>query len=255
MKIRIWLAIIGALIAIMELAGCGVAGAQTTSSANPVTSQPVNVNVNSQQGIWVSGQGKVTVIPDIAILNLGVTAQAASVADAQSQAAAAMDKVMSVLTSNGIDKKDISTQYFSINPLTRYDNTTQQSTITGYQVNNFVNATIRTVSKTGSIIDAVASAAGNLARINSISFTVSNPSQYYAQARELAVNDAKSKAQQLASLAGVTLGKATYINETSPLVPAPVNALPAQAIPAPTTSISPGQTDITLAIQVAYAIQ
>ena len=50
------------------------------------------VDVNSQQeGIWVSGEGKVTVTPDLATLYLGIEAQADTVAEAQSQAAEAMD--------------------------------------------------------------------------------------------------------------------------------------------------------------------
>ena len=67
----------------------------------------IKVDLNSEQkGIWVSGTGTVTVTPDIAVLSLGISAQATSVADAQSQAASAMDKVMAALTSSGVDKKD-----------------------------------------------------------------------------------------------------------------------------------------------------
>jgi len=241
---------------IVGLVGCGVSGAQTTTPASNI--QPVNVNVNNQQGIWVTGQGKVTVTTDIATINLGVASQAANVADAQSQSAAAMDKVMDALVSNGVEQKDISTQNYSIFPLTRYDNTTQQSTITGYQVNNFVNVIIRDITKTGTIIDAVTAAGGDTTRINSIGFSIDNPAQFYAQARELAVNEAKAKAQQLASLAGVTLGKATYVAEATPSLPSPVKTLPANQgapAPSPTTPISPGETDITLTVQVAFAIQ
>ncbi len=69
------------------------------------------------------------------------------------------------------------------------------------------------------------------------------------------MNDAKAKATQLASLAGVTLGKPTYIAENSS-TPIPYSAaVPSIAAALPTTPISPGQTDITLNIQVAYAIQ
>jgi uncharacterized protein YggE len=222
----------------------------------PAASAPVNVNVNSQQGIWVSGQGIVTVTPDIATLNLGVSEQAAKVADAQAQAAADMTKVMSALTSNGVDQKDISTQYYNITQLTRYDNNTQQSVVTGYQVSNMVSVKIRTIGNVGKTIDAVAAAAGDAIRVNGISFSVDNPGQYYSQARTLAMNDAKAKATQLASLAGVTLGQPIYISESSPSTPGPIMAAGiAGAVPAPTTPISPGQTNITLNLQVGYAIQ
>jgi uncharacterized protein len=252
MKMKLLLGImILAALAIVGLAGCssGAVEAQTTTP-------PVSVNLNSQQGIWVTGQGQVNVTPDIANLNLGVTAQADKVADAQSQAADAMNKVMSALTSNGIDPKDIMTQYFSINQMTKYDNNTGQSTVTGYQVTNTVNVTVRSIDKVGTIIDAVAAAGGDLTRINGISFSVDKPAQYNDQARSLAMADAKAKAQQLATLAGVTLGAPTYIVENpnnSPIIYR--EAVPAAGGGSTTTPISPGQTQITLSVQVAYSIQ
>jgi uncharacterized protein YggE len=248
MKIKWWLSLVLCVLAIAGLTGCS--GGGPAQSASPI-------NINAQQGIWVTGQGTVTVTPDVANLSLGVSIQAAKVADAQSQAASAMAKVISVLTSSGVAQKDISTQYYTINPITRYDNVTQQSTITGYQVSNIVNVKIRSIDKVGPIIDAATAAAGDLIRVNGISFSVDNPSQYNSQARTQAMNDAKAKAQQLASLAGVSLGNPIYIVEN----PASASIPYAVAIPgvasgqAATTPINPGQTDISLTVQVAYSIQ
>jgi len=262
-------------------------------------------NASSQQGIWVSGEGEVTVTPDIAILNLGISAQASTVADAQSQAAAAMNKVMSALTSNGVDQKDIQTQYFSIQQVTPYPtpiplpyetpsgsasgNSSANPTPTpylppetgnvsasgnlssggalpimpirppiqptGFEVTNMVTVKIRAIDNAGAIIDAAVEAGGDNIRIDGVTFSVDQPDQYYVQARQLAMNDAKAKASQLAQLAGVTLGKATYISETStPIVyPEVFNAQGATS--SATTPINPGQTDITVDVQVAYAIQ
>ncbi len=96
-------------IVAVGLAACGNGPVATAQQ------QPASVTINSnQQGIWVNGEGKVTVAPDTAVLDLGVSAQASTVAQAQAQASTAMDKVMAALTSNGVDKKDIQTQYFSI---------------------------------------------------------------------------------------------------------------------------------------------
>lgn len=257
MKTKIFLV---AMVAVLAVGG--ILGAFLVSSGTKGVSaqtEPVNVNVASQQqGIWVSGQGKVTVTPDIATLSVGVSAQAATVVDAQSQAATAMDKVVSALTSNGIAKTDIQTQNFNVQALTKYDNNTQQTTITGYKVSNTVTVKIREIDKAGTIIDAAVAAGGDFTRINGLTFSVDNPEQYYPQARKLAMSDAQDKAQQLASLAGVTLGRATYINEntSNPVVPYPIYGVSEAAqAPTPTTSISPGQTDIIVNVQVAYAIQ
>jgi len=247
-----------ALLLVMTLAGIGLSGC-TTNGASAQDIQPVSVTVNNTQtGVSVSGEGKITVAPDIAVVSLGVSAQASSVADAQSQASNAMEKVIVALTINGIAKNDIRTQYFNIQQLTRYDNNTQQSVVTGYMVSNNVSVKIRSVDKTGSIIDAVAAAGGDYTRVNSVSFSVEKPEQYYSQVRELAVKDAKNKAEQMASLTGVTLGKATYMSEGAVSTPIPY-AVPTlrqdTASSGVATSISPGQTDITLNVQINYAIQ
>ena len=211
----------------------------------------------SQQntGIWVTGEGKVSVIPDVAILGLGVEAQAKTVAKAQGQAREAMEAVMSELDKLGVAKKDIKTQRFSIYPVRRWER--DKEILIGYRVTNMVTAKIREVDNTGIIIDAVAEVGGDYIRINSISFTVDDPTAYYEEAREKAMADAEAKAEQLADLGGVSLGKPTYISEggVSPPVPRDFYLKEAGAPPEPTTPISPGETEIRLNVQVVYSIK
>jgi uncharacterized protein len=245
------------LVAVLAVVGTALSGCSSNGGTSQDT-RPVNVSVNSQEGIWVNGVGKVTVTPDIATVSLGVSAQSSTVAVAQSQAATAMEKVIAALTGGGVAKNDIQTQYFNIQQMTRYDNNSQQSVVTGFMVSNTVAAKIRAVDKTGSIIDAVAAAGGDLTRVNGVSFSVDKPEKYYLQAREQAVQDAKSKAEQIAKLTGVSLGKATYISESSLSAPVPYPVVAMRSDVSgigSTTSISPGETDITLNVQVAYGIQ
>ena len=236
------------VLAIVGLAGC--------NPGNTVLGEIEGLNIsNQQEGIWVSGQGTVTVTPDIATLRLGVEVQAATVADAQSQATEAMDEVMAALTDNGIAEKDIQTQHFSIYPVTRWDKDDEEQVIVGYRVTNTVSAKIREIDKAGTVIDAVAAAGGDLTRIDSIDFSVDDPSAYYEEAREEAMADARAKAEQLAELADGRLGKATYISESSQ-APPPIyrQDIYEEAMPAATTPISPGEMEISLTVQVAYTI-
>jgi len=236
------------VLAIVGLAGC--------SPGNTVLGEIEGLNIsNQQEGIWVSGQGTVTVTPDIATLRLGVEVQAATVADAQSQATEAMDEVMAALTDNGIAEKDIQTQHFSIYPVTRWDKDDEEQVIVGYRVTNTVSAKIREIDKAGTVIDAVAAAGGDLTRIDSIDFSVDDPSAYYEEAREEAMADARAKAEQLAELADGRLGKATYISESSQ-APPPIyrQDIYEEAMPAATTPISPGEMEISLTVQVTYTI-
>ncbi|MFC2044807.1 SIMPL domain-containing protein [Chloroflexota bacterium] len=249
-----WLLFIGLLsiVGVLGLASC------TTS---PATVGDVNnLNLSSQQqGIWVNAEGKVAAVPNIATLRLGIDAQAESVAAAQSQASDAMDKVMAALKNEGVAGKDIQTQYFSIQRMTRWDNDKQIEVVTGYRVTNQVTAKIRKIESVGEIIDTVADAGGDLTRIDNISFSVEDPTQYYGEARIAAMKAAKEKATQLASLAGVTLGIPTFVTESSfsspPIYLERMESIPMAGAAKVETPISPGETEITLNVQVTYAIK
>ena len=230
------------ILAVVGLSGCG-----TTTTLG-------GINLSQQEGIWVAGTGEVSVVPDIATLRLGIEAQEASVAEAQSKATEAMNSVMDVLTDNGVADKDVQTQYFSIYQVTRWDREKEQEVVVGYRVTNMVTAKMRDIDKAGAIIDAAAEAGGDLTRINSIAFSVDDPSAYHEEAREKAMADAKAKAKQLAKLAGVTLGKPTYISESIQIPPPIYPRAVYEEASVAATPISPGELEISLTIQVAYAI-
>ncbi len=257
---KIWLAVVGVvlILAVAGLAGCSAGGALAGDVFG------VNINLNpQQQGLWVSAEGKVTAVPDIAILNLGVEAQETTVAEAQAAATEAMDKVVQALKDQGIDDKDIQTQYFNITNVTRWVEQFQnegKEEVIGYRVTNTVTAKVREVEKAGDVIDAVVAAGGDLIRINNIGFTIDDPRPYYEQARDEAVEYAAAKAEQLADKAGINLGKVTYMTESN-YFPGPIYrnysiADSALGVPAPAidTAISAGELEITTVIQMAYAI-
>ena len=249
---RSWLLVISLalVLAIAGLSGC-------TTGSTPVSSL-ANIQLSSQQeGIWVTGTGEVTVVPDIATLRLGIAAEAATVAEAQSQAAEAMDKVMKALKDNDVAEKDIQTQYFNIRQVTKWDRIKEEEIVVGYRVTNMVTAKIREVDKAGTIIDAVVEAGGDLTRIEGISFAVDEPSAYHEEARQKAMADAKAKAEHLAKLGGVSLGKPTFISEGIQTPPPITRVAIPEAVPMPApapTAISPGELEIILTVQVAYAI-
>ena len=207
---------------------------------------------------------KVTVTPDLAIISIGVQDQEATVEEAHSKAADAMDNVIKALKDQGVADNDIQTSYFNISPVTRWDNDKQTQIITGYSVTNTVTVKIHNVDKNpdkaGNIIDAVVAAGGNLTIVNGITFTLEDPTSANNDARAKAIDDAKAKAQQMADKSGVKLGKITYITENNnfqPIYRALDSFSTAGAVPAatdPSTSISSGELDITTDVQIAYAI-
>ena len=246
MRVAKWL--IPCLVAILLV---GAAGCYIPGGGPQVISVPAQQNT----GIWVTSQGETTAVPDVAILSLGVEAKGDTVAEAQSQAAVAMDKVMQALQDNGIDKKDIQTQQYSIYPITQWVEDEKKEEIIGYRVTNIVVTKIRKVDKAGAVIDAVAQAGGDYIRIQGISFTVDDPTPYYEEARTKAVKDAENKAKQFANLTGVKLGKPTYISEGAVYLPSVNKAYErAVSLPATETPISPGELKITTNVQIVYAI-
>jgi len=221
---------------------------------------------SGQAGIWVSGQGKITLEPDLAVLNLGVETSAKTVADARQQAATAMDAIVASLTASGVEAKDIQTRFFNISPQYEWTEViqngvrTNKQVLVGYRVSNSAAVKIRDLSAVGTIIDDVAGAGGDATRINGISFTVENTAPLMADLREEAVGDALAKAAQFARLTGVSLGRLMFISETGGGRPQArgfeeFGAARSLSAAAPDTRISGGELEISLSVQAVFAIQ
>lgn len=254
-------------IALLAVVGCTseqeATNPETATPTAPPATTPIVVAGSSQNvGIWVNGEGKVTVTPDLVILTLGIESQEETVAEAHRKAAEAMDAVMQALKNQGIADEDIQTSCFSIREVTRWLQDKEE--VVGYRVINTVTTKVRELDKVGEIVDTVAAAGGDLTRVDSISFTVDDPTPYQAQAREKAIRDAMLKASQMAELAGVTLGDITYISEgggsSVPRVyydmkdglPIPPTSAPGAV---PTTPFSPGELEVTTTVNMVFDIR
>ncbi len=204
-------------------------------------------------GISVSGTGKATGTPDLAILQLGVQAQRNTVEDARSAAATAMQGVIDSLKQNGVKDSDIQTVQFSIYP--QYDYSNNKQTLTGYQVSNVVTAKIHDMDTAGKIIDDAAQAGGNDVVVQNISFTFEDPTDLQNQARSDAVKQAKARAQQLADDSGVSLGKLLSVNESTSgnerQVIAPATGSFASDA---STPIQTGELEISVTVNLVYAV-
>ena len=171
-----------------------------------------------------------------------------------------MDAVLAALKAKGIQDKDIQTQYYNIYSVTRWvEGPEYKEEVVGYRVTNMVTVKVREIENAGEVIDAVVAAGGDLTRVNSVSFDIEDKTPYYTEARDIAMDYAKSKAQQLATGAGVTLGKITYITEST-YTPGPIYrniAVPEAADSTGSgisTSISAGELQLSTTIQLVYSI-
>jgi len=212
----------------------------------------------SGRTIHVNGSGSVTGDPDIASLNLGVSVEKETVAEAREEAASSMTALIETLKANNIDEKDISTENFSIYP--QYDWTEEGRILKGYRVNNTVRAKVRDLDTLSDVIDDATEAGGDYIVLNSIQFMIEDTTDYQHQARTLAVKDAEAKAQTLASASGVTLGKPVTISENtyyeSPPIPyAAVAEAAADDGARSSTPIVPGEQTINVNVTIVYEIE
>ena len=209
----------------------------------------------SQGGISVSGSGSISVEPDLAILNIGVEATGKTVSFARSEAASAMDSVVSSLKKEGILTKDIQTQQLTIYP--RYDYQTNKQVLIGYSVTNTARVKIRDLSKVGKIVDNAAASGGDYVRINGISFNVEDTDQYMESLRKQAVRKAQIKAEEYADSAGVKLGSLRSLTEVgaqSPHMPSAMdNQMRAMSVPME-SPISGGELQITVTVFTVFNI-
>jgi uncharacterized protein YggE len=188
--------IVAALLAVLAVAGLPVAAAaQQVMPPHIIT----------------SGEGTARVVPDLAVIQAGVTTQGKTARDASAANSAAMTRVQAALKSAGIADRDLQTAYFSIRPMSdsRRDGDTR---ITGFQATNEVSVRIRALGKLATVLDQMIAAGAN--DVSGIHFVVAEKSTLLDRARAEAVLDARRKAEQLAKAAGVRLGPPRSIIES-----------------------------------------
>lgn len=235
------------------------------SGAFAPTTSVYNNGQTGQVGIWVTGTGTKEVASDVAKVFLGVESKEETVREARQNAAEAMTAVLDAIRDLGVADDDIVTTSFNIYPQTVWievnDSLGRHSEprITGYTVNNSVEVTVRDIDLLDEVIDSAAERGGDLIRVNSVSFTVSNPALHGAETRQLAAADARAKAQLYADAMGVNLGPLMFLTELGSSAPLAqsrefaADASFAEAGFAPTPFQS-GEVNLSTTIQAAFAI-
>lgn len=196
-------------------------------------------------GISVGGEGSVDGRPDTAHINLGFTAENASVEKAKAEAAQKMNAVLNRIKALGIAARDIQTSNFNI-----WRDTERKV----FVVSNDVSVTIRNINSTSKLLDGAVVAGAN--SVSGISFGIEDRTTLEKQAREKAVADAKAKATELARITGVGLGAPTAISEGAASLPIVYPGARDQAMAGEkSTPIEPGQMKVSVSVQVTYAIR
>lgn len=234
-----------AVLAAASLASC---------SGDDVTIEAGGGSAAETTGVTVTGHGEVQVKPDTGFFEVGVQVTAPTVEAARDRAAQAAEAVIASLKKNGVEDKDIQTINLNIAPQYDYSKNTSTPTIVGYIVTNTVTVKVRKLDTFSKLVDDSVSAGGNDARLQGIRFGVEDNAKALEQAREAAMKDAKAKADQLAKLGGVSLGKPRSIAETQSTNPPVKYATDAAARDgAFATPIETGTSGITVDVTVRWA--
>ncbi|QQG41420.1 MAG: SIMPL domain-containing protein [Candidatus Woesebacteria bacterium] len=221
----------------------------------------INFSTTSQskgEPFVVNGEGKVSVVPDVAKVTFGIQENGGSLKQVQDSVNTKSKSLTNAIKKLGIAESDIKTTSYNVYPQYDYINPGQR--ITGYQVSTNYQVTVKDFDKVNDLIVLATDAGANIVGGVSFELSDSTKAEKTNEARVKAVADAKTKAEGLANAAGISLVKIINVSESqngiSPrfyAMPASGDSLEQKSIAQP--DIQPGQTEIQVIISLSYEIR
>jgi uncharacterized protein YggE len=236
---------LGLLTVTLGLAACGTTVLPPATAATPPNPRTLSVN----------GEGKVDVIPDIALATVGVETRDADVSIAVDDNISKTTAVVAAIKAQNVKDADIHTSNFSVYWQEVYDDNGQPSGQGRYIVNNTVTITVRDIPKLGEILGDALGAGANT--VGGVSFTLEDTTQALKDVRAKSITDARARADEIAQGLGIKVGKVLSVNEYGASVPMYADKGYAAgmgggggAVP-----VSPGTYEITMSISVVFEIE
>ena len=210
---------------------------------------------NYPQEITITGEGKVFVKPDIALVDLGVKTEARKSVDAVSQNNEKMNAIIKAVKDLGVDEKDIRTSAYNLYPV--YDYIESGRVFVGYSLDQQISVKIRNFDKISDVLDKATLEGANT--IGDLQFTIDDLEKSRADAREKAIEQAKAKALVLANQAGLKLIKLVNISEEYASSPQPMYEMSGSANVFDKSSVAPdiqsGQSEINTTVYLTYRVR
>ena len=215
-------------------------------------SLPISVTQTQKASMFdVTGEGKVVVIPDQATVNLGVQEQGYNLKQVQEEVNKKMTNLTKALKELGIDQKDIKTTGYNYYPDYKDQNR--------YTVHANVSVVVRELENVSPVMDLIGTL--GLDSVSGPSFGLSDElmNKTVKEARGLAIEKAKAKAEELAGLAGMRLGRIVNVTEganRSPNYMLRDAALPVTgggvAMEKTITPVEAGSSEVSVSITLSY---
>lgn len=219
--------------------------------AAPALAAPMGCGHAGPSRLTVTGEGQARIAPDMASIQLGVSTQAETAAEAMAQNSEQQRAVIDALTGAGIAEDDIQTSGLNLNPLMQYGDG-QALTVTGYQAVNTVQVRVSELERLGEVLDAIVGAGAN--EIGGISFTREDGADAQDEARRDAVADARRKAELLAEAAGVDLGPILTLRDVQTGGGGPRPMMRMEAAMADSVPVQPGQVEMAAQVEIDFAL-
>jgi len=234
------------------------AKADDPASVPPVSGNPQATTTPPLRTLSVTGNGRVTLAPDIAYINIGVHTEDADVGEALARNSAQAQDVIDALKSMGVSDSDIQTSNFNVYPAQQYG-PNGELLETRFMVDNTVYVTVRDLVELGDLLDTVVTSGAN--SINGIQFDLADKTAAMTDARKQAVENARSLAEEMAAATNVELGQIQSVNVFTNTGPIPYYdaygrgggaGMAAAEVAAP---ISAGQIVITADVSLVFEIR
>jgi uncharacterized protein YggE len=162
--------------------------------------------------INVSGSAEVKVTPDEVMLNVGVETRDANLNVAKSQNDERVANSLKFLKDNGVDDKDVQTDYLDVEPNYDYENHNLASHVNPmfYSVRKSISIRLKKPAEFDKILTGLMNNGVN--NVVGIDFRTTELRKHRDKARQMAVQAAKEKAMALAGELGVKVGAPLHIN-------------------------------------------
>jgi uncharacterized protein YggE len=198
----------------------------------------------------VTGVGVATSAPDVVHLQLGVQSRDADAGAALGANQGKLERVRAAFAGLGVAEKDVQVTSHTLVPQAEVDpNTGMQGPPTGFIADNMISVALRDPTRINEALGQVFAAGAT--SIQGVTFMLGDPQKLSEQARELAMADARARAEQIARAAGVTLGRPLSIQEmggSTAMFPDLYGMAPSPMIP------TPGQLQQSMSVSVSYTI-
>jgi uncharacterized protein YggE len=207
----------------------------------------------AENGVVVSGLGKVSGTPDVLRVQISVEVRRADVSAALRDANEIQNRVRSAVRRDGVDAKDMQTADVSLYP--SYSN---KGVPNGYTVNQSLTLKLRNLAKAGKTIGDAVTAGGNAARVQGVSFALEDNAALLEQARDAAYHDARKKAERYAELSGRALNQVELISEEIPQGDQPVRYAMADSVAGAKSAEVPldaGQSQVSVSVTVRWSLR